>query len=77
MTIRSGGGARGRSQAHPAERGTSDEDWQPHYDAETHGPGPGGSNCRSSVSSVVVTPSPLVVRSGGGRRRRKGDYPSK
>jgi UPF0755 protein len=42
MTIRSGGGARGRSQAHPAERGTSDEDWQPHYDAETHSPGADG-----------------------------------
>jgi UPF0755 protein len=42
MTIRSGGGARDKSQAHPADGGTSDEDWQPHYDAETHGPGPGG-----------------------------------
>src|SRR5262245_31389301 len=37
MTIRSGGGARDKSQAHPAERGESDEDWQPHYDSETHG----------------------------------------
>src|SRR5262245_19622370 len=37
MTIRSGGGARDKSQAHPAERGASDQDWQPHYDSETHG----------------------------------------
>jgi UPF0755 protein len=37
MTIRSGGGARDKTQAHPAERGTPDEDWQPHYDPEVHG----------------------------------------
>ena len=37
MTIRSGGRARDKSQAHPAERGTSDEAWQPHYDSEVHG----------------------------------------
>ena len=37
MTIRSGGGARDKSQAHPAERGTPGEEWQPQYDAETHG----------------------------------------
>src|SRR6476646_5548964 len=43
MTIRSGGRARD-SQAHPAERGPYDETWQPHYEPEQHGPGPGGSN---------------------------------
>ena len=42
MTIRSGGGARDRSQAHPTERGAGNEDWQPHYDAEVHGADPGG-----------------------------------
>ena len=31
MTIRSGGRARGGPQAHPAERGTYDEGWQPEY----------------------------------------------
>src|SRR5215470_689095 len=44
MTIRSGGGARDKSQAHPAERGASDEDWQPHYDQETHGDAHGAAN---------------------------------
>src|SRR3954452_1479617 len=43
MTIRSGGRARD-SQAHPAERGTYDETWQPHYEPELHGSGPGGGN---------------------------------
>ena len=37
MTIRSGGRARGGSQAHPAERGTYDEGWQPGYAKEVHG----------------------------------------
>jgi hypothetical protein len=35
MTIRSGGRARERSQAHPAEPGTHEDEWQP-------GPGSGG-----------------------------------
>ncbi len=39
MTIRSGGRARERSQAHPADRGTYDEAWQPHYEPEHHAPG--------------------------------------
>ncbi|HEY7132841.1 MAG TPA: endolytic transglycosylase MltG [Candidatus Limnocylindrales bacterium] len=39
MTIRSGGPARGRSQAHPAERGAYDEAWQPRYEPELHGSG--------------------------------------
>jgi UPF0755 protein len=39
MTIRSGGRARGGPQAHPAERGTYDEGWQPEYTPERHGPG--------------------------------------
>ena len=34
MTIRSGGRPRDRSQAHPAERGTYDESWQPRYEPE-------------------------------------------
>ena len=52
MTIRSGGGARDQSQAHPAERGTSDEDWQPHHDAERHGAaGPFGAASGASVYS--------------------------
>jgi UPF0755 protein len=47
MTIRSGGRARERSQAHPSERGTYDDGWQPHYEPEVHAPGGskgGGSN---------------------------------
>ena len=39
MTIRSGGRARDGSQAHPADRGTYDETWQPRYEPEGHGPG--------------------------------------
>jgi UPF0755 protein len=42
MTIRSGGRARGTSQAHPAERGTYDETWQPRYEPEMHGSGGSG-----------------------------------
>jgi len=41
MTIRSGGRARGGSQAHPAERGTYEEEWQPTYEPEVHGAGGG------------------------------------
>src|SRR3954452_12231557 len=41
MTIRSGGRARDGSQAHPADRGTYDETWQPRYEPEHHGPGSG------------------------------------
>ena len=37
MTIRSGGGARDRSQAHPAERETADAEWQPNHDRDVHG----------------------------------------
>lgn len=37
MTIRAGGRARGGSQAHPAERGTYDEAWQPEYAPDVHG----------------------------------------
>jgi len=47
MTIRSGGRARGESQAHPAERGTYDDGWQPHYEPDVRAPGGskgGGSN---------------------------------
>ncbi|HEV7810562.1 MAG TPA: endolytic transglycosylase MltG, partial [Candidatus Limnocylindrales bacterium] len=66
MTIRSGGRARGSSQAHPADRGTYDEAWQPEYTPDAHGGGPwsrdrsgrgagGGSNGWQS-----------------GRRRRRG-----
>ena len=47
MTIRSGGRARD-SQAHPAERGTYDETWQPHYEPEQHGSGPGGGSSNGS-----------------------------
>ena len=48
MTIRSGGRARERSQAHPAKPGTYEEGWHPDQDAGgSHGPsgpsGPGGS----------------------------------
>jgi UPF0755 protein len=43
MTIRSGGGARERSQARPAEPGTFDEPWQPEYLTDTgRGGGRGG-----------------------------------
>jgi UPF0755 protein len=43
MTIRSGGGARDRSQARPAEPGTYDESWQPEYVTDTgRGGGRGG-----------------------------------
>jgi UPF0755 protein len=66
MTIRSGGRARGASQAHPADRGTYDEAWQPEYTPDAHGGSPwsrersgggsgGGSNGWQS-----------------GRRRRRG-----
>jgi UPF0755 protein len=41
MTIRSGGRARERSQARPAEPGTYDETWQPEYVSDT-GRGGGG-----------------------------------
>jgi UPF0755 protein len=41
MTIRSGGRARERSQARPADPGTYDEAWQPEYAADT---GRGGRN---------------------------------
>jgi UPF0755 protein len=52
MTIRSGGGARDKSQAHPAERGTSDEAWQPHYEPESHGAdgSPGATNGAAAFS---------------------------
>ncbi len=40
MTIRSGGRARD-TQAHPAERGTYDDAWQPTYEPELHGRGGG------------------------------------
>jgi UPF0755 protein len=44
MTIRSGGRARGGSQAHPAERGTYQDAWQPDYAPEVPlGRGSGGS----------------------------------
>jgi UPF0755 protein len=42
MTIRSGGRARERSQAHPAEPGTFEGEWQPEYDRGGAG-GSGGS----------------------------------
>ena len=42
MTIRSGGRARERSQARPADPGTYDEDWQPEYVTETRGGRGGG-----------------------------------
>jgi UPF0755 protein len=43
MTIRSGGRARERSQARPADPGTYDETWQPEYAADTgRGGGRGG-----------------------------------
>ena len=65
MTIRSGGRARGGSQAHPAERGTYDEAWQPEYAPEVHGPdawrGRGGSGSGSNGWSNGTN---------GGRRRR-------
>ena len=37
MTIRSGGRAREGPQAHPAERGTYEEGWQPDYKPERTG----------------------------------------
>ncbi len=42
MTIRSGGRARERSQARPAEPGTYDDAWQPEYVTDTRGSGRGG-----------------------------------
>jgi UPF0755 protein len=43
MTIRSGGRARGSTQAHPAARGTYDDAWQPDYSPEQpRGRGSGG-----------------------------------
>jgi UPF0755 protein len=42
MTIRSGGRARERSQARPADPGTNDETWQPEYVTDTRGGGRGG-----------------------------------
>src|SRR5882672_485219 len=47
MTIRSGGRARERTQARPAEPGTYDEAWQPEYLSDTgkgRGNGGGGRN---------------------------------
>lgn len=42
MTIRSGGRARDRNQARPAEPGTYDDAWQPEYAVEPSGRGRGG-----------------------------------
>ena len=42
MTIRSGGRARDRNQARPAEPGTYDDAWQPEYAVEPTGRGRGG-----------------------------------
>ncbi|MDQ3128590.1 MAG: endolytic transglycosylase MltG [Chloroflexota bacterium] len=42
MTIRSGGRARDRNQARPAEPGTYDDAWQPEYAVESSGRGRGG-----------------------------------
>src|SRR5215218_8230489 len=42
MTIRSGGRARERSQARPADPGTYDDTWQPEYLSDTRGGGRGG-----------------------------------
>ncbi len=42
MTIRSGGRARERSQARPADPGTYDDTWQPEYVTDTRGGGRGG-----------------------------------
>jgi len=70
MTIRSGGRARGGSQAHPAGRGTYDEGWQPGYTKEVHGgrgersgggPGAGNGNGSGGHGSNGL---------GNGRRRR-------
>ena len=44
MTIRSGGRARERSQARPADPGTYDDSWQPEYEPETGRGGRGGGN---------------------------------
>jgi len=47
MTIRSGGRARERSQAHPSEPGTHEGDWQPEYErAGSSVPGGGRGNGR-------------------------------
>jgi UPF0755 protein len=64
MTIRSGGGARGSSQAHPAERGTGADGWQRDYPPDVRGVRPGrgpggGSNGGYGTNGW-----------GNGRRRR-------
>ena len=47
MTIRSGGRARERSQARPADPGTYDEAWQPEYATDTRGDGGRGGGGRN------------------------------
>ena len=46
MTIRSGGRARERGQARPADPGTYDEPWQPECVTDTRGGGRGGGGRR-------------------------------
>jgi UPF0755 protein len=63
MTIRSGGRARDRSQAHPAEPGTFEGEWQPEY--ERGGPGRGGNGGRRGGNGNGNG----LNGYGGGRRR--------
>ena len=56
MTIRSGGRARERSQARPAEPGTYDDAWQPEYVTDTRGSGRGGGRSQRRLQRLGQRP---------------------
>src|SRR3982750_2283894 len=72
MTIRSGGRARDRSQAHLSEGGTSEEDRQPAYLPERHGRDGSSGGVEPGDRGVSYSDGPAGTYAWIPERRRRG-----